>query len=123
MRTPDIEAMSDLCREHLSVLRDRVSERDFQRQWHLEQQLHVLLPDVFTPLYSMIAFSSMPYAEARRRDRHQAQVVQELLQDPDLESKLETPAPRDALCRYVRWRLSQDFTMQERECLTHVVRR
>jgi kynurenine 3-monooxygenase len=95
-RKRDTDAMADLCHKHLDVLRHDVSRTDYQEQWALEQQLHRLMPDVFTPLYSMIAFSSTPYAEARRRDGI----------EPDIWGQLKDPALSASLCQRVRSRLS-----------------
>jgi kynurenine 3-monooxygenase len=94
LRAPDLDAMADLCHEHLTVLRERVSGLDYQAQWRFEQRVHQLVPDVFTPLYSMIAFSSMSYAEARRRHRLQDDVIRELLRDPDPERWFAAPMLR-----------------------------
>jgi kynurenine 3-monooxygenase len=106
IRQPDIAAMADLCHEHLAVLRDQVSQADFQRQWRLEQCLHRLVADAFTPLYSMIAFSSMSYAEARRRDALQQPVVRELLRQPDIEQLLAEPIAAARVSRQIRSRLA-----------------
>lgn len=105
-RQPDIAAMAGLCHEHLALLRDQVSQAEFQRQWRLEQCLHRLVPDAFTPLYSMIAFSSMSYAEARRRDALQQPVVRELLRQPDIEQLLAEPTAAARVSRQIRSRLA-----------------
>jgi kynurenine 3-monooxygenase len=104
-RRTDTDAMADLCHEHLTVLRDDVSRPQFQSQWRIEQVLHRLMPDLFTPLYAMIAFSSLSYAEARRRDRLQQQVVRELLHDDSVSRAAVSPAAAAALRQRVRARL------------------
>jgi len=108
-RRPDTDAMADLCQEHLAILRDDSSRPEFQRQWRFEQQLHRLMPDTFMPLYSMIAFSSLSYAEARRRDRLQEQLVRELLEDGNVVRQLANPALARAESRRIRARLNQIF--------------
>jgi kynurenine 3-monooxygenase len=99
VRAPDLEAMADLCHEQLTVLRERVTESDFQAQWCLEQQVHRLVPEVFTPLYSMIAFSSMSYAEARQRHRVQEEVIRDLMRDPAVEPRLAVSTLRTLFSR------------------------
>ncbi len=91
MRKLDTDAMADLCDEHFLELRDRVDHETFHRRCRVERQLHRLFPDRFVPLYSMISFSSMPYAEARRRHGVQQRLVDELLRDPQIEASLQQP--------------------------------
>jgi len=106
MRKPDTDAMAALCEDHLKVLRDSVAEPGFQAQWRLEQRLHHLVPDAFVPLYSMIAFSSIPYSEACKRDRIQQAVVRELRHELDLERTSADPLLARALQDRVRRRLT-----------------
>jgi kynurenine 3-monooxygenase len=94
VRRPDTDAMATLCAEHLAVLRDLVGRPDYQRRAALERRLEELLPDAFTPLYSMVSFSSMSYAEARRRDARQQHVLDALLSDDRGDDLLAQPAER-----------------------------
>jgi kynurenine 3-monooxygenase len=84
IRKPDTDAMAGLCEAHLTVLRGDVSRPNYQAQWDFEQRLHRLIPDVFTPLYSMIAFSSVPYARAQQWGHVQEALVRALLSDADV---------------------------------------
>jgi kynurenine 3-monooxygenase len=97
MRKPDTDAMADLCGEHFVELRERVDHDTFHRRCRVERELHRCFPDRFVPLYSMISFSSIGYAEARRRDAIQQSLVDALMRDPHIEARLREPAFLDSL--------------------------
>ena len=56
-------------------MRDRVSSRLFLWKKRLDILLHKLLPRWYLPLYTLITFTTMPYAAARRRAHQQVRVV------------------------------------------------
>lgn len=87
-RRPDTDAMTDLSDEHFIVLRDRVGLPEYRLRARIEEHLQRCCPLEFSPLYSMITFSSMPYAAARRRDAIQQRVVDQLMRLPDIEPLL-----------------------------------
>jgi kynurenine 3-monooxygenase len=87
-RRSDTDAMTDLSDEHFLVLRDRVGLPEYRLRARIERYLQRRCPQEFTPLYSMITFSSMPYAEARQRDAVQQRVVDRLMGLPDIEQVL-----------------------------------
>ena len=87
-RRPDTDAMTDLSDEHSIVLRERVGLPEYQLRARVEQYLHRWFPDRFTPLYSMIAFSTVPYAAARRRDALQQQLVDHFVSDRRIQEML-----------------------------------
>lgn len=52
-------------------MRDAVNTSSYNLRRHLFNALHYLCPHWFTPLYAMVSFSNVPYAEVVRRDaRH-----------------------------------------------------
>jgi kynurenine 3-monooxygenase len=65
------EAIADLALENFVEMRDRVSSPIFLARKRLGQILHRVFPRAFVPLYHMVSFSRIPYAEARRRARRQ----------------------------------------------------
>ena len=56
-------------------MRDRVSSRLFRLRKKVEIFLHRLLPRWYLPLYTLITFTTTPYAAARRRARRQDRLV------------------------------------------------
>jgi kynurenine 3-monooxygenase len=56
-------------------MRDKTASPVFRSRKKVEHALHALLPGWFHPLYNMISFSTIPYAEARARARYQTKVI------------------------------------------------
>lgn len=75
LRKPNADAIADLALENFIEMRDKSASRVFRAYKHMERTLHGLLPGIYTPLYTMISFTTIPYAEARRRARQQDVIV------------------------------------------------
>lgn len=75
LRKPNAEAIADMAVENFIEMRDKTASTLFRARKHVEHGLHALLPGWFLPKYNMISFSTIPYAEARRRSRRQAMVI------------------------------------------------
>jgi kynurenine 3-monooxygenase len=75
LRKPHTDALADLCIDNFLEMRDRVGSPWFVLRKRLAVLLHALLPRWYLPLYTMIEFTRIPYADAVRRARRQAQVV------------------------------------------------
>jgi kynurenine 3-monooxygenase len=78
-RKPDVDALADLAIGNFLEMRDHVNSLAFRFKKQAEKVLHRLFPVRFLPLYSMITFSRIPYAEARERSRRQWRLVRTLL--------------------------------------------
>jgi len=74
-RKPDADAIGDLAMDNFIEMRDKVGSKRFLAWKWLEHRLHRLLPSWYLPLYNMVSFSTIPYAEARRRARRQERIV------------------------------------------------
>lgn len=79
MRKRHVDALADLAIENFLEMRDRVASRTFLMKKSAEKWLHRIFPRSFLPLYGMVTFSRMPYADARERDRRQWRVVRRVL--------------------------------------------
>lgn len=75
MRKPHTDALAELAVENFVEMRDKVGSRAFLWRKRGERWLHRLFPRWYLPLYSMVTFSRIPYATARRRARIQDRVV------------------------------------------------
>jgi hypothetical protein len=64
------DAIADMALENFVEMRDHTAHRAFHYKKQLEQFLHAKFPTLLTPQYSLISFSTVPYAEARRRGRN-----------------------------------------------------
>jgi kynurenine 3-monooxygenase len=69
------DTLADLCVENFIEMRDRVASPWFRLKKRLGVLLHALFPQIYLPLYTMIEFTRIPYAEAVQRARRQNRVV------------------------------------------------
>ena len=94
-RKPNADAIADLALEHFHELRDFVGSSEFLLRKELERWVNELYPDRYAPLYSLISFTNVPYAEAMRQDREQRTLVDRLLAVPGVREKLGRPEIRE----------------------------
>lgn len=73
------DTLADLCIDNFLEMRDRVGSRLFVLRKKLAVLLHRLFPRWYLPLYTMIEFTRIPYADALRRARTQDWVVRSVL--------------------------------------------
>ena len=74
-RKPNTEAIADLALANFNEMRDHVASRWFLLKKRFEKALYALVPGWFVPLYPMISFSLIPYAEAKARSERQSRVL------------------------------------------------
>jgi kynurenine 3-monooxygenase len=70
-RKQHADAIADLAVEHYHDMASKSASPAFAVRRRLEILAHRLMPQAFTPLYSMVTFSTIPYATAVRRARAQ----------------------------------------------------
>ena len=75
LRKPNADAIADLALENFVEMRDKVQSRWFRLKKAGGHALHALLPGWYLPLYSMVSFSTIPYAQARARARRQSAIL------------------------------------------------
>ncbi len=75
LRKENTDALAQLAVDNFIEMRDKVGDPAFLRKKQREKFIARLLPGWYVPLYSMVSFSRIPYAEAVRRARHQDRVV------------------------------------------------
>lgn len=78
-RLPNANAIADLALGNFHEMRDAVASPLFRLEKRGEVLLHRLFPRWFVPLYTMISFTLIPYAEARERARKQKRVIRAIL--------------------------------------------
>lgn len=66
-RKPNADGIAELAVKNFVEMRDLVADPFFQLQKQVEKQLHRRHPERYLPLYTMVTFSDLPYAEALRR--------------------------------------------------------
>ena len=86
-RKKDADAISELALHNFIEMRDHVGDPTFLRRKKLETEIQQKFPQDWTPLYSMVTFSHMPYSEALRLGKLQQQVLENYTdhQSPNIE--------------------------------------
>jgi len=75
LRRENTDALASLSIANFEEMKHHTGSRLFLAGKALEKGLHRLFPSWFVPLYMMISFTLIPYAEARRRARRQARAL------------------------------------------------
>jgi kynurenine 3-monooxygenase len=74
-RKPNADALADLAIENFIEMRDKTASRLFRAKKKFDHFLEAALPGIYLPLYTMVTFMRMPYAEAARRARRQDRIL------------------------------------------------
>jgi kynurenine 3-monooxygenase len=75
LRKVHADVLADLCVANFVEMRDRVASPLFVLQKKLAVMLHAAFPRWYLPLYTMVEFTRIPYADALWRSRLQAWIV------------------------------------------------
>ena len=75
LRKANADALADLSLDNFVEMRDHTASRLFRARKVLEKALYRIFPASFMPLYMMISFSRIPYAETIRRARRQGRIL------------------------------------------------
>lgn len=86
LRKPNTDAIADLALQNFVEMRDLVADPKFLLRKKIEAHLHKHFPTKWTPLYSMVTFSLMPYAEALRIGKIQDKVMDIIMKIDAIES-------------------------------------
>jgi len=78
-RRPDTDAIAQMALDNYIEMRAGVVDPDYQMRRALELELQQRWPDYISPRYSMVMFSVMGYADAKRRAKLQQELMGELL--------------------------------------------
>ncbi|HEU4412119.1 MAG TPA: NAD(P)/FAD-dependent oxidoreductase [Polyangiaceae bacterium] len=100
-RKPNTDALAELSLKNFVELRDRVGDPEFLRRKRIERRLGEQFPGKFFPMYSMIAFSDVPYAEAKRIGEEQDALVDRLAAIEDVEENWDGEAVRRQLAGFM----------------------
>jgi kynurenine 3-monooxygenase len=74
-RKVNADALADLAFGNFIEMRDKTASRTFRAKKKLDHFLEAALPGIYLPLYAMVTFTRIPYAEAERRARIQDAIV------------------------------------------------
>lgn len=70
-RKPNADAIADLAYENFIEMRFKVAEPKFLLRKKIEKMISEMYPDQYVPKYSMVSFTTIPYAEAMEAGKKQ----------------------------------------------------
>ncbi len=74
-RKVNADALADLAVQNFIEMRDKTASGVFRAKKKLDHLLEGLLPGIYLPLYTMVTFTRIPYAQAAARARLQDRIV------------------------------------------------
>src|SRR5438552_15468848 len=74
-RKVNADALADLALENFIEMRDKTASHAFRAKKKLDHFLEAALPGIYIPLYTMVTFTRIPYAQAAGRARVQDWIV------------------------------------------------
>lgn len=74
-RKPNADALAELAVQNFIEMRDKTASPWFRAKQKLDHSLEGLLPGIYIPLYTLISFTRVPYADAQQRARRQDQLL------------------------------------------------
>ena len=89
-RKPNTDAIAELALTNFIEMRDLVADKKFLRKKEIEKKIVAEHPDKYLPLYTMVTFSDMNYAEALRLGERHNELLEKLYTINDLEKKWHT---------------------------------
>jgi len=78
-RKENADALANLAIGNFIEMRDKTASRTFRAKKKLDHLLEAALPGVYLPLYTMVTFTRVPYAQAARRARLQDRILYAVL--------------------------------------------
>ena len=99
-RKPNGDAIAELSKRNFVEMSDLSGDPMFQLRKAIEAKFSQRHPDLWTPLYSLVTFSpEVPYAEALRLGDEQKEVMDKIMQIPDIEDCWDEARVMDELHR------------------------
>ena len=91
LRKENADAIADLALDNFIEMRDRVADPRFLLRKKIEARIHERYGESYLPLYSMVTFSHIPYAEAQRRGREHDAFMERIMALPEIEAHWDSP--------------------------------
>ena len=99
-RKPNGDAIAELSKRNFVEMSDLAGDELFQLRKKIEARFHNLYPQLWTPLYSMVTFSpEIPYATALQTGDRQKNIMDRIMELPNIENEWEQPHVYELLHR------------------------
>jgi kynurenine 3-monooxygenase len=99
-RKINADAIAELALRNFIEMRDRVAEPSFLLQKKIEAKFSNAYPQYWTPLYSMVTFSHIPYNEALVVGDKQERIMQLIMQKPNIEQIWDSDEVENEILSY-----------------------
>jgi kynurenine 3-monooxygenase len=97
-RKPNADAIAELSKRNFVEMSDLSGDQNFQLRKKIEAKFHTKYPDLWIPLYSMVTFSpDVPYATALRNGDRQREIMDRIMQKPDIHAVWDSENLMDEL--------------------------
>jgi kynurenine 3-monooxygenase len=101
-RKPNSDAIAELAVANFIEMRDLVAHPDFILQKKIEANFSQLHPDLWTPLYTMVTFSDLPYSYALEKGKKQDAIMKQVLAFPGIEEKWDSKEVEESIFKLVQ---------------------
>lgn len=91
-RKESTDAIADLALRNFIEMRDLVNDKDFLLRKKIEAVIHKKYGEKYLPLYSMVTFSDLSYAEAKEMSIKQDKLFDKILKHPGINEKYNQDA-------------------------------
>jgi kynurenine 3-monooxygenase len=101
MRKPNTDAIAELSFRNFQEMSSKTADNKFLLQKKIETWFANKHPNLWKPLYSRVTFSNEPYSEALQMGEIQNQMMQKVLQLPDIENNWESETTENYLIKLI----------------------
>jgi kynurenine 3-monooxygenase len=89
-RTPNTNAISAMAIQNYWEMCDSTADPMFLLRKKIEKKIANKHPDKWKPLYSMVTFSNIPYADAEKEGKRLSKIMNQIMLRPDIEVAWDT---------------------------------
>ena len=89
-RVPAGNALVDLSLRNFIEMRDQVADPSFQLRKKIERKVQANHPDKWTPLYTLVKFTNIPYHEAKAEGERHDRIMEKILGIEVIEEKWDS---------------------------------
>jgi kynurenine 3-monooxygenase len=100
-RFPEAEAIRELALRNYIEMRDKTADPMFLLQKKIEKRFSQLHPELWTPLYSQVTFSHIPYDTALANGEVQDQIMKAVMDRPDIHDVWESDEMEKAILKAI----------------------
>lgn len=90
LRKPAADGIAELAVQNFIEMRDLVGHPEFLLRKKIEAWFNDKHPDLWTPLYTMVTFSDIPYHIALAEGKRQEKIMQQVMAAPNIENNWQT---------------------------------